>query len=113
MRPKIVDASFVVAPRQRNSREEDVRNKDANPIICEKGYRGHPLTEAQKESNRIKSKVQSRVKHVFGFMERSMGGLVFRGVGIVRARACVALTNLTYNIARYIQINRYPREWMV
>lgn len=26
---------------------------------------------------------------MFGFIERSMGGLVFRGVGMVRAQACV------------------------
>ena len=43
--------------------------------------------EAQKESNRKKSKVSCRVEHVFGFMEQSMRGLVFRGVGIVRAKA--------------------------
>lgn len=41
-----------------------------------------------------------------GFIERSMGGLVFRGTGIIRAKACVALTNLTYNIARLAQIYR-------
>ena len=35
------------------------------PIICEKGTRGHPLTDEQKERNRQKSKVRSRVEHVF------------------------------------------------
>lgn len=54
-----------------------------NPVICEKGYRGHPLTQWQKDSNREKSKVRSRVEHVFGFIKRSMGGLVFRGVGLI------------------------------
>lgn len=84
-----------------------------NPIICEKGFRGHPLTESQKNSNREKSKVRSRVEHVFGFIERSMRGLVFRGVGIVRAKACVAITNLTYNIARCVQIYKFHPEWIV
>ena len=37
--------------------------------ICEKGYRNHPLTEEQKESNRKKSSIRSRVEHVFGFEE--------------------------------------------
>ena len=37
-------------------------------------------------------------------IERSMGGLVFRGIGIIRAKANVAMTNLTYNIARTAQI---------
>lgn len=49
---------------------------------------------------------------MFGFIERSMGGLVFRGIGIVRAKANVAMTNLTYNIARLIQIYRYHKEWI-
>ena len=44
-----------------------------------------------------------------GFIERSMGGLVFRGVGIVRAKANVATTNLTYNITRLTQIYRYHK----
>ena len=70
--------------------EEDLRAAGMNPIICERGYRGHPLTEAQKESNRKKSKVRCRVEHVFGYMEQSMRGLVFRGVGIVRAKANIA-----------------------
>lgn len=86
--------------------------KGMNPIICEKGYRNHPLTEEQKASNRKKSKVRSRVEHVFGFIERSMHGLVFRGVGLIRAKACVAMTNLTYNIARLTQIYRYHPEWI-
>ena len=74
--------------------EDVVRAKHMTPIICEKGKRGHPLTEEQKERNRQKSKVRSRVEHVFGFMEQTMGGLMFRGVGMVRAKANIALTNL-------------------
>ena len=58
--------------------ERDLRAAGMNPIVCEKGYRDHPLTEAQKESNRRKSKVRCRVEHVFGFMVQSLRGLVFR-----------------------------------
>lgn len=92
--------------------EGDVKGNGMNPIICEKGYRGHPLTESQKESNREKSKVRCRVEHVFGFMEQTMGGLVFRGVGLVRAAANVAMTNLVYNMCRLAQIVRYHKEWI-
>ena len=93
--------------------EEDLRAAGVNPIICERGYRGHPLTEAQKESNRKKSKVRCRVEHVFGYMEQSMRGLVFRGVGIVRAKANIAMTNLVYNMCRLAQIIKYHPEWIV
>ena len=68
------------------------------------GYAG---MEEQKERNRQKSKVRSRVEHVFGFMEQTMGGLVFRGVGMVRAKANIALTNLVYNMCRLVQIKKY------
>ena len=87
--------------------EDVVRAKHMTPIICEKGRRGHPLTEEQKESNRQKSKVRSRVEHVFGFMEQTMGGLIFRGVGMIRAKANIALTNLVYNMCRLVQIKKY------
>lgn len=100
-----LDAGYV-------GRDEALKGKEVNPIICEKGYRGHPLTDGQKASNREKSKIRSRVEHVFGFVEGSMGGMVFRAVGMVRAKACVALTNLTYNIARFMQISRYHPQWI-
>ena len=87
--------------------EDVVREKHMTPIICEKGKKGHPLTDEQKEHNCQKSKVRSRVEHVFGFMEQTMGGLVFCGVGMVRAIANIALTNLVYNMCRLVQIKKY------
>lgn len=87
-----------------------VRVKHKTPIICEKGRRGHPLTVEQKERNRQKSKVRSRVEQVFGFMEQTMGGLIFRGVGLIRAKANIALTNLVYNICRLVQIKKYQPD---
>lgn len=104
--PARFDAGYV-------GMEEVVSAKHMTPIICEKGKKGHPLTAEQKENNRQKSKVRSRVEHVFGFMEQTMGGLVFRGVGMVRAKANIALTNLVYNICRLVQIKKYHAEWIV
>jgi transposase, IS5 family len=77
--------------------------------IHEKGYRDHPLTEAQKASNTVKSKTRSRVEHVFGFMEQSMHGLALKSVGIARATGILGLINLTYNIFRYEQVMRTAR----
>lgn len=92
--------------------DDSFTKRGIKPIICEKGFRGHPLNDVQKRNNRTKSKIRCRVEHVFGFIERSMGGLVFRGVGIIRAKANVAMTNLTYNIARMAQIFKYHRNWI-
>lgn len=75
--------------------------------ICEKGYRGHPLTERQKQSNRKKSKIRVRVEHIFGFMTNTMrDGLKLRWIGMRRSAAGVGLLNLVYNMARYEQIVR-------
>jgi len=68
--------------------------------IHEKGYRNHPLNDAQKESNRLKSKVRVRVEHVFGFMTGSMHGLTLRCIGKLRADFNIGLTNLVYNLCR-------------
>ena len=46
-------------------------------------------------------------------MEQTMGGLVFRGVGIVRAKANIALTNLVYNMCQLVQIQKYHQNWIV
>lgn len=72
--------------------------------VCEKGYKNHPLTEAQKSSNKEKSKVRARVEHIFGFIENSMGGSYIRSIGMQRATATIGLINLTYNMFRGVQL---------
>lgn len=76
------------------------------PHICEKGYRGHPLTEEQKASNRVKSKIRCRIEHVFGFMTGSMNGITVRSIGMKRAKFNIGLTNLVYNLCRYSILER-------
>lgn len=77
------------------------------PMICEKGYKGKPLTEEQKQSNKELSKVRSRIEHVFGFIEKSLGGSIVRSVGMVRAKFNIALTALVYNMCRLEQLLRH------
>ena len=75
--------------------------------ICEKGYRNHPLTKAQKKRNRKKSKIRVRVEPIVGFMTNTMkDGLKMRWIGMPRITAGVGLLNLVYNLARYEQILR-------
>lgn len=92
------------------AREQIVMECGMKPIICEKGHRNHPLTDNQKHNNRIKSKTRCRVEHIFGFIEGAMNGSLVRSIGIVRAKAANALTNLVYNIFRYVQINIYQPQ---
>ena len=69
--------------------------------ICEKGYRGHPLTEEQKKENNRKSKTRCRIEHIFGFMTNSMKGITLRCIGFKRAWTQIGLLNLVYNMCRY------------
>ena len=68
--------------------------------ICEKGTKKTPLTEEQKESNREKSRVRSRVEHVFGYITRFMGGINIRTIGKARAEREICGMNLAYNLKR-------------
>jgi len=69
--------------------------------IIEKGYRNKPLTEKQKRSNRRKSKTRVRVEHIFGFMTKSLRGIMIRSIGMGRAAFNIGMLNLTYNMCRY------------
>ena len=86
--------------------QETLQKYELKDEICEKGYRGKPLTDEQKEENRKKSTIRSRVEHVFGFMEGAMHGLTVRTIGIARATAHIYLKSLTYNMFRYEQFVR-------
>ena len=83
---------------------------DCNSFVHEKGYRDHPLTKAQKDSNKKKSKIRARVEHVFGFMTNSMNNsLYMRSIGIKRIKSSIGFLNLTYNLFRYEQLVRFKK----
>lgn len=69
------------------------------------GYKNKKLTEADRKSNRRKSKVRSRVEHVFGFMANSMRSKYLKYRSFVRNAAAIGLINLTYNLFRLVQLN--------
>jgi IS5 family transposase len=74
------------------------------PMICEKGYRNKPLTEAQKKMNKMKSKVRCRIEHVFGAMKSRCRDEVLRSIGFARARFWIGMQNLAYNLSRLVSL---------
>ena len=74
--------------------------------ICEKGYKGHPLTEEQKKENNRKSKIRCRVEHIFGDMTNRMKTLSVRTIGLARAEVKIGLMNLAYNMRRYLTLTK-------
>jgi IS5 family transposase len=59
--------------------------------IHEKGSRNHPLSEAAKERNSVRSAIRACVEHFFGGMTTSMGGKLTRKIGLERNEAWWAL----------------------
>ncbi len=78
-------------------------------FIHEKGARNRPLSELQKELNRLKSQIRCKIEHIFGYMENSMGGPEQEYIGRERNATGIGLSNLTYNLKRYIQLIKLGR----
>ena len=70
----------------------------AKDCTQKKGSRYRKLTEAEQSANRYKSKIRSRVEHVFGVMKRQFGFTKVRYRGLEKNAQCVftkcALVNL-------------------
>ena len=68
--------------------------------IQRKGSRNRPLTPREQEGNKTRSRIRSRIEHIFGVQAQRAGNLLLRTIGITRARAKIGLRNLAYNIDR-------------
>ena len=86
------------------------RSDDKLATLSQDGYREHiqrkgcrykPLTEREKCGNHTRSKIRSRIEHVFGVQAMRAGSLLIRTIGLIRAKAKIGLRNLAYNIDRY------------
>ena len=89
----------------RGQKQQDIiSQKEINNKTCKKGYKNSPLTQEDKATNKEKSRVRSRVEHIFGFMQGAMNGMNLYAIGIKRIEGLVGLMNLTYNMFRKIQL---------
>ncbi len=103
-RPVYADSAY-----RSQEREAQLATDHLASQICEKGARNHPLTDAQKASNRMKSTVRARVEHVFG-AQAQIGGHIVRTIGILRATVKIGLMNMVYNIVRLTQLIRRDKR---
>jgi hypothetical protein len=78
------DSAYAGEPIAKALEEKGVENK-----IHERAYRNKPLTDEQKERNREKSKVRARIEHVFGFIEKNLGGSFIRSTGKSRSAGII------------------------
>ena len=76
--------------------ERGYRNK-----IQRRAYKGRPLKKNEIKGNKTRSKVRSRVEHIFGVQAMMAKDRIIRGVGIVAIQTKVALRNIGYNMMRF------------
>ena len=68
--------------------------------IQRKGRREHPLSDWEKQGNRTRARIRSRVEHVFGAQPTRAVRVLVRTIGLARATVKIGLMNLAYNMAR-------------
>ena len=73
--------------------------------IHRKKSKGRPMPETTRRANNLKSKVRSRIEHVFA-EQKSRMGLFIRTIGIARATTKIGMANLAYNIKRLVYLDR-------
>ena len=86
------------------------KRKNIISNVNKQGYRYKKLTKAEQTENRKKSRVRTRIEHVFGFMSNSMNGMFLRYRSIIRNKIGIGLMNLTYNLFRLVQLNVQLRK---
>ena len=86
----------------KEEREADLKRRGYRSHINRKGQRNKPLCQRQQKANRTRSKVRSRVEHVFG--SQSQMGKCVRGIGQVRTNARIGMMNLVYNMRRFVYL---------
>nr|WP_264045133.1 transposase [Methylobacterium sp. FF17] len=104
------------ARRARSLADTAYRSKTNEAQLAKHGRRskihfrrqpGHDLTPAQREANRARSKVRSAVETVFAGHKHRFG-LFVRTIGLARARTKIGLTNLAYNLKRFLWLEARP-----
>ena len=73
--------------------------------VHRKKPKGRPMPDTVRRANAAKSKIRSRIEHVFAEQKDRMG-LFIRTIGIARARVKIGMANLVYNFKRLIFVRR-------
>lgn len=90
------DSAYRSAEHDTLLEEKGYRNR-----VQRRAYRGKPLKKNEIRGNKTRSKVRSRVEHVFGVQAMMAKDRVIRGIGLVRIQTKVALRNIGYNMMRF------------
>ena len=86
--------------------EADLKKRHFRPHLQRKGCRGRSLTSWEKQGNRTRSRVRSRIEHIFGAMRQRAGDIILRTIGIKAAEVKLGLRNIAYNMERFCFLKR-------
>lgn len=84
--------------------EADLAARGFKSCIHRRGARNRPLSAREQRGNSTRSRVRSRVEHVFGHQAAAMAGKLVRTIGLVRATMKIGMQNLTYNMSRFAHL---------
>jgi IS5 family transposase len=79
----------------------ELKRRQYREHLQRKGCKHKKLTDREVQGNRTRSRIRSRVEHVFGVQAKRAGGLIVRVIGLIRVKGKVGLRNLAYNLDRY------------
>lgn len=85
--------------------EEAMAERDLKSMVHFRRKPGKDLTHQQKRANASRSKIRSKVEHVFAH-QKHRTGLFIRSIGIDRARVRIGMANIVYNMQRLLWLNR-------
>lgn len=95
------DKAYAGEPVQRWIRQHHAKNR-----VQKKAATGGVLSGYARRVNKAYARVRARVEHVFATMEKSLGGLHVRSIGLQRAYVAIGLKNITYNMQRMLFLTR-------
>jgi len=86
-------------------KEAALKQKGYRSKVQRKGNKNKPLTDWEKQGNRTRSKVRSRVEHIFG-AQSNLRKKAVRSIGLVRVASEIGMMNLVYNMRRFCFLHR-------
>lgn len=95
------DSAYFSAEKEKMLKDNGLESR-----VISRNKKHAPLWSEKSRENTRRAKIRGRVEHVFGFMTNTMHAILIRTIGLARAKAKLTLTNLTYNLCRYEQLNR-------
>lgn len=86
--------------------DEVCESKAYRNKIHHRAYRNKPLTGHQQRSNKARSKVRALVEHTFAYGKNWGKKITLRGIGMEKAALNIGLKNLTYNMRRFLFLEK-------